>query len=184
MTRRAPGVTTSRSGPMAPWATSRACSCSIATAGTSWRIRQSAVLMSSPSSTLLGADEHFRQPDAWRVVGDDCERRIGSVRRSTRADPAVEGVAEARKTAHSLAQRKLERRNGGQLGTERQCTRAYRCPSDRGFAAARQHRRGSPRLGARAWGPRLAPYHLCYCRFCRDARTVPPGQIVAKSLRD
>ncbi len=44
---RAPGVTMMRSAAIAPWAISGVFSCSMATAGTSWRSRHSAASISS-----------------------------------------------------------------------------------------------------------------------------------------
>jgi hypothetical protein len=64
---RAFGVTMSRSGPIAPCAMSRALSCSIATAETSWRMKCSATVMSmvigrGPDSDSSAAS---RSPRVW-----------------------------------------------------------------------------------------------------------------------
>ena len=114
MISRAFGVTIRRSGAISPCATSRAFSCSTATAGTSCRIRQSAALISSCSSLLLRDAENVRQPRAFEVIRHDRERGGRRHRAIDATDARVVGMTEIRQPRGPLAQCELERRHGGQ----------------------------------------------------------------------
>src|SRR5262249_1767181 len=124
------GVTTMRSGPSAPCATSRAFSCSIATAATSWRIKCREALMSRVSGRRWLAARGFAsrtpliesettatdEPGAVKRAQRRTRQRGTGIGQAIRAgDAAVIDVTEIGEPAGALAERELERRNRGQL---------------------------------------------------------------------
>ncbi len=160
MTSRAFGVTISRSGAIRPCATSRAFSCSRATAGTSCRIRQSAALMSScrPRSCATRRMSESRVPSTWSdTIASDAAWRHAAI---DAAHARVVGVAEIREARGALAQRELERRHGSQRRAQAQDLQQLTgrgVGGDHAFADAVGKQRG---FGIDRWMPRLI---LGYC---------------------
>src|SRR5262249_12769618 len=71
-------------------------------------------------AALLRVEQQLRKADAVHPIRDDRERGIAIAQSFNGAGASELFVAEDREAAHPLAERELERRNGGELALEAQ----------------------------------------------------------------